>query len=84
MPKLPRKHIRIAAVLVLFLGLFFGATAYLGAEFQLRSHGARYAIADLVDFLVDLFGHTGAAIIFAITGAISAFAILRFVPTSDD
>lgn len=84
MPKLPRKHIRIAAALVLFMGLFFAAIAYLGADFQLRSHGARYAIADTVDLLVDLFGHTGGAIVFAITGAIGAFAILRFVPTSDD
>lgn len=66
------------------MGLFFAATAYLGADFQLRPSGARYAVADTVDWLVDRFGHTVAAVIFAITGAVAAFAILRFVPASND
>ena len=84
MPRLPRKHIRIGAGLFLFMGLFFGVTTYLGAEWLLRPQGTEYATAELIGWMVDIFGRTMASVVIVAVGALAAVAFLRFMPASDD
>ena len=56
----------------------------MGAEWLLRPQGTEYATAELIGWMVDIFGRTMASVVIVAVGALAAVAVLRFMPASDD